>query len=60
MLGRASRVASKVAAMRAPSARIMSTAPAAEAPAMTKVYGGLSDQDRIFTNLYVRYKTPIR
>lgn len=27
-------------------------APGQGAPAMTKVYGGLKDQDRIFTNLY--------
>ena len=35
-------------------ARSLSTTPAtsAAAPAMTRVYGGLKDQDRIFTNLY--------
>jgi hypothetical protein len=27
-------------------------APPQAPPAMTKVYGGLKDQDRIFTNLY--------
>ena len=32
--------------------RCMSTAPKASEPAMTRVYGGLNDQDRIFTNLY--------
>jgi NADH dehydrogenase (ubiquinone) flavoprotein 1 len=32
--------------------RCMSTAPKATEPAMTRVYGGLNDQDRIFTNLY--------
>ena len=26
----------------------------AEAPALIRTYGGLKDQDRIFTNLYVR------
>ena len=35
------------------SVRAFSTAPAAsEAPAFTRTYGGLKDQDRIFTNLY--------
>lgn len=32
--------------------RQLSAAPKADEPAMTRVYGGLSDQDRIFTNLY--------
>ena len=41
--------------LRLPSAasRAMSTAPAAnDGPAFTRTYGGLKDQDRIFTNLY--------
>jgi NADH dehydrogenase (ubiquinone) flavoprotein 1 len=32
-------------------ARTLST-PAKAEPALTKIYGGLKDQDRIFTNLY--------
>ncbi len=31
---------------------MVSTSGAAEAPALTRVYGGLKDEDRIFTNLY--------
>jgi len=37
--------------LSANSVRRFSTAPAAE-PALAQVYGGLKDQDRIFTNLY--------
>eukprot|EP01039_Chlorochromonas_danica_P021361 gene21361-26305_t len=39
-----------VLSMRA--VRTMSTAAAPQEPALTRVYGGLKDQDRIFTNLY--------
>lgn len=34
------------------SARGLSTNPAAAEPVLAKVYGGLADQDRIFTNIY--------
>ena len=53
MLSRAARIARKGAAIRGiPAVRQLSAAPKAEEPAMTRVYGGLKDQDRIFTNLY--------
>ena len=54
MLARAARVASKARV----AVRQLSTAPQAAEPALIRVYGGLKDQDRIFTNLYVRF-TPM-
>jgi hypothetical protein len=50
MLARAARVVSKARG----AVRQLSTAPKAAEPALIRVYGGLKDQDRIFTNLYVR------
>ena len=39
--------------LKSASVRAMSAAPAAsDGPAFTRTYGGLKDQDRIFTNLY--------
>ena len=32
--------------------RALSAAPKAEEPVLARVYGGLKDQDRIFSNLY--------
>jgi len=53
MLARAARVASKARF----AARQLSTTPAAVEPALIRVYGGLKDQDRIFTNIYVSSMT---
>ncbi|KAG5186288.1 hypothetical protein JKP88DRAFT_214640 [Tribonema minus] len=48
----AGKLLSRAAARsRAVGSRTLSTA-APEAPPLTRVYGGLKDQDRIFTNLY--------
>lgn len=50
MLGRVTRVANQARA----AVRQFSTTPAKPAePALVRTYGGLKDQDRIFTNLYV-------
>ena len=49
----AARAQKGLARLPSASKRAMSTAPAAsDSPAFTRTYGGLKDQDRIFTNLY--------
>ena len=50
-LRQVSGVLSKGAAVRQFRSTALKAA-ASESPAMTKVYGGLKDEDRIFTNLY--------
>jgi len=48
-----SKSSSSISAVAAgTSGRLFSTAPQSEEPILGRVYGGLKDQDRIFTNLY--------
>ena len=44
----------------APSAGVVAAAAPAVAPAPARVYGGLKDEDRIFTNLYGRHDWGIK